>query len=284
MARIRSIKPEFWSDERMARVSRDARLLFLGLINFADEEGRLRGSPLLIRANVFPYDAEVDVEAALQELAALGRIVRYTHDGEAYVWVCNFTEHQKTDPRLLSRLPAPPIRTQSTPTGRDGLVPSAPVGGRQATGVEVLVDTDKRVPSRGQVAGDRWQGTGECAPPPTAAIQPQTNPRAPARTQEGGEQEPLRDRMEAAWLKQHGTPYAWSFDDDQAMRRLLQLGDVEAILARWVRAIAWDGFPSCASLKSLARFWNEYAKEQGKPAEKPVDASGWVPVKKAAKP
>ena len=110
------------------------------------------------------------------------------------------------------------------------------------------------------------------------------NPETPARKREGGEQESLRDRMEAAWLKQRGAPYAWGFEDDMAMRRLLQLGRPEEVLARWERALAWQGFPSCASAKDLAKFWNAYLKAQpSKAAEKPVDTTGWVPAK-AVKP
>ena len=38
MARIRSIKPEFWDDRKLAkRASRDARLLYIALWNLADE-------------------------------------------------------------------------------------------------------------------------------------------------------------------------------------------------------------------------------------------------------
>nr|MBF6067360.1 primosomal protein [Klebsiella pneumoniae] len=38
MARIRTIKPEFWTDEDMAEVSEPACLLAIGLLNYADDE------------------------------------------------------------------------------------------------------------------------------------------------------------------------------------------------------------------------------------------------------
>ena len=42
MARIRSVKPEFWTDRKLARcTSRDARLLYIALWNISDEHGRL---------------------------------------------------------------------------------------------------------------------------------------------------------------------------------------------------------------------------------------------------
>lgn len=109
MGRIRTIKPEYWSDERMATVSLEARLLFLGLLNLADDEGRLRGHPALIRGALFPYDdiASGKVDGWLEELAASGRIQRYRVDGESYVWVRNFEKHQKIDRPSPSKLPAP---------------------------------------------------------------------------------------------------------------------------------------------------------------------------------
>jgi hypothetical protein len=109
MARIRTIKPEYWSDERMATVSLEARLLFLGLLNLADDEGRLRGHPALIRGALFPYDNlnNAQVDGWLEELAASGRIQRYRVDGESYVWVRNFEKHQKIDRPSPSKIPAP---------------------------------------------------------------------------------------------------------------------------------------------------------------------------------
>lgn len=110
MARIRTIKPEYWSDERMATVSLEARLLFLGLFNLSDDEGRLRGHPALIRGALFPYDdlTVAQVDGWLAELESAGRIQRYRVDGEAYVWVRNFAKHQKIDHAAPSKLPAPP--------------------------------------------------------------------------------------------------------------------------------------------------------------------------------
>ena len=109
MARIRSIKPEYWSDERMASVGLQARLLFIGLLNLADDEGRLRGHPALVRGALFPYDSltNADVAGWLEELEDAGRIQRYQVDGESFVWVRNFGKHQKIDRPTPSKFPAP---------------------------------------------------------------------------------------------------------------------------------------------------------------------------------
>jgi hypothetical protein len=108
MARIRTVKPEFWADEKVSRLPRDARLMLIGMFNFADDEGRLRGSPLLIRSQVFPYDSDVDSESLLRALDESSLIVRYNVGDESLIWIRNFTKHQKIDRPAKSALPAPP--------------------------------------------------------------------------------------------------------------------------------------------------------------------------------
>lgn len=108
MARIRTIKPEFWQDERLGQLPMSVRMLFLGLVSMADDEGRMRGSPLLIRAQVFPYDLEVDVVAGLDQLESIGRIQRYQGEGEAFIWVRNFGKHQRINRSSPSCFPVPP--------------------------------------------------------------------------------------------------------------------------------------------------------------------------------
>lgn len=107
MARIRSIKPEFWADEELAmKLSRDARLLFIALWNLADDSGRMRGHPHYVKGSLFPYD-DIDVVPLIEELIAADKVVRYWRDGYAYLWVRSFEKHQKIDKRTASRLPPP---------------------------------------------------------------------------------------------------------------------------------------------------------------------------------
>lgn len=114
MPRIRSIKPEFWADEALAELSRDARLLLIGMFNFADDHGRMRGAPMLIRAQVFPYDTDLDVDKLLSVLASpreggkKGFIVRYEAEGESFIWIRNFNKHQKIDHPSKPQFPEPP--------------------------------------------------------------------------------------------------------------------------------------------------------------------------------
>jgi hypothetical protein len=159
MARIRSIKPEYWDDRKLAkRTSRDARLLYIALWNLADERGRLNGDPVWIKGQVFSYDDDLDVPAVtklLDELAAcdVGAVVPYEVDGDPYLYLPKLAKHQRLDRTVPSRLPEPPVlgadqsvprtdeivpRTGESVPGADGNVPSYVAGGR------------------GQVAGGRY--------------------------------------------------------------------------------------------------------------------------------
>lgn len=106
--RIRQIKPEYWTSLSIGCLTRDARLLFIGLWNHADDEGRAVDDPRLIKAAVFPLDDDLgaqEVEQLLTELAEHRRIVRYRVDGRAYLEIANFAEHQYVQKRRESRLP-----------------------------------------------------------------------------------------------------------------------------------------------------------------------------------
>ncbi|MCS5946284.1 hypothetical protein LNP25_19480 [Klebsiella variicola subsp. variicola] len=53
MARIRTVKPEFWTDEKVVECSIPARLLFIGLFNFANDMGCLERSPKRLKMQIF---------------------------------------------------------------------------------------------------------------------------------------------------------------------------------------------------------------------------------------
>jgi len=108
MARIRSIKPEFFLHEDLAELSPAHRLLFIGLWTLADREGRLEDRPKRIKAALFPWD-DCDVDAMLGELAEGGFVVRYEAQGVRGVAIPAFTKHQKPHVReASSEIPPPP--------------------------------------------------------------------------------------------------------------------------------------------------------------------------------
>ena len=120
MARIRTIKPEFWTDEKIVELSPFSRLLFIGLWNFADDEGRMVFSLGRIKMQIFPGDS-LDISELFGEIR--GKLVEiYTIDNIEYLQITGFSRHQKIDKRMSSKYPAPPIHSDSprfTPTHPD---------------------------------------------------------------------------------------------------------------------------------------------------------------------
>ena len=121
MARKRMIDPDFWVDERVGQLSRDARLLFIGMWNFADDEGRMVAAPARLKAEVFPYDDDITpatVGNLINELVALGLVWCYTVDDRQYLWVVNFAKHQRIShptPSLLPKTPEDSGKLRKTP-------------------------------------------------------------------------------------------------------------------------------------------------------------------------
>ena len=120
--RIRTIKPEWPQDERRGRISRDARLLELLLRTVADDEGRLRAAPAVLRGTLLPYDDDVTlgmVDGWLAELVTEHLLVLYLHEGEHFGVLPGWSAEQKIDRSTPSRLPPPPA-TVSDPADGDG--------------------------------------------------------------------------------------------------------------------------------------------------------------------
>src|SRR5687768_4523414 len=77
VARIRTIKPEFFLHEGLAELSPLHRLLFIGLWTLADKRGVLEDRPRKIKAALFPWESACDVDAMLWDLAEAGLIRRF---------------------------------------------------------------------------------------------------------------------------------------------------------------------------------------------------------------
>ncbi len=98
MARQRTLKPGFFSNEELAACPALTRLFFEGLWCWADREGRLEDRPRRLKAEILPYD-EADGEAMVAELAARGFLVRYEAAGLRLLQIVNFAKHQSPHPR-----------------------------------------------------------------------------------------------------------------------------------------------------------------------------------------
>lgn len=117
MARIRSIKPEFWTSEQVMECSPTVRLLFIGLWNFCDDLGHHTLAPKAIKAKVFPGDdlTPEDVRRMLDELTRNGLIVPYEVDDVEYFEVTGW-HHQKIDKPQKAKFPTPFAELSSNTT------------------------------------------------------------------------------------------------------------------------------------------------------------------------
>ncbi|HIH4317182.1 TPA: DnaT-like ssDNA-binding domain-containing protein [Morganella morganii] len=106
MARIRTIKPTFWTDEDMAEVSEAACLLAIGLLNYADDEGYFNANPKLIKAAVFPLrEPYGSIPVLLQELSNCGYIRLFSaQNGKRFGLIINFTKHQVINKKTISKI------------------------------------------------------------------------------------------------------------------------------------------------------------------------------------
>lgn len=139
--RIRTVKPEFWTNEKMSELHPETCLLSLALLNYADDEGFFNANPKLIKAALFPLrELSVSITVGLRELYDIGYIAYYLgSDNRVYGHVVKFSSHQKVNNKSKSKIKE--LVDLSEPYGSPTL--NLPLG----TG------------NREQVSGNREQGT-----------------------------------------------------------------------------------------------------------------------------
>ena len=96
MARIRTIKPKFWDDIKIGRISRDARLLYIGMWTFCDDLGVIIAEPIWLKSKIFPYD-QIQIqqfEKICSELLRNGFISLFSYNDEKFYYLPKFSRHQ----------------------------------------------------------------------------------------------------------------------------------------------------------------------------------------------
>lgn len=168
MARIRTVKPEFFTSEDIVNLSPLTRLLYIATWCEADKEGRLVWKPMTFKLRYFPAD-NCDIKAMCDELLTAGLVVLY---GPGYAVIPTFRAHQHINPREAdSQLPAPDASgTRAPRVGTRQPRASDAQGGREGKGKE----GDTRDAAREDLPSgfaefwkawpntDRKQAKGEC--------------------------------------------------------------------------------------------------------------------------
>ena len=78
MSKRRMIHEQFFQSEGVASWTMRQRLLVIGMIALADDQGRLKGNPFWLKARVFPYDmiAPDDIAGDLAAIASSNDTIR----------------------------------------------------------------------------------------------------------------------------------------------------------------------------------------------------------------
>lgn len=147
--RKRELSPTFWRDERVWRLSHNAKLLYIGLFGVADRSGRMLDKPFEIGVEVWPW-APMETAALLDEIVSTGLINRYEVHGQrlmafpAAAWKRHQRFHPKERPSVL---PANPLETEEAEDPPRGSPRSSP-------------GSTKVNPSREKVHHDRAGSSG----------------------------------------------------------------------------------------------------------------------------
>jgi len=93
MARIRTIKPEFFTSEDIVSLTPLARVFYIALWCEADRAGRLDWKTGTLKMRYLPGD-DCNFAALAEELTDAGLIVLYEHEGRRYAEIPTFSRHQ----------------------------------------------------------------------------------------------------------------------------------------------------------------------------------------------
>lgn len=152
MARIRSIKPEFFSSEQVAECSPIARLLFIGMWCFCDDGGVHPASPKALKMRVFPGDdlTADNVSTLVGELLKIGLLEAFEAENALYWRITGWSKHQKID-RPTFKYPQKSSNdrhqeSEGSTSARRGL--------------------DERLPPEGKGVGEEGNGGESSKPPP----------------------------------------------------------------------------------------------------------------------
>ena len=238
MARIRTIKPEFWTSEQVMECSTTSRLLFIGMWNFCDDAGNHPAAYRTLKAEVFPADdfTALQVEALVSELIAAGLVEEYEADGKRY-WHVTGWHHQRIEkpnfkhPTHENRRP---VEERSTPEGK-------------CKGIGEGRDVD---PSGAPVesADKRPQISGPAAPMPAEVdspaidgeLLPDPKPKPPAKQQQAESTSAEQEACRATWAA-----YADAYEQRYGVAPIRN-AKVNAAIKGFTRRVGSDESPGVA--------------------------------------
>lgn len=176
MARMRTVKPEFFRSATIGKLDRDARLLFIGMWTEADDHGRGLAEPRHLAGSLFPFDRDVNerkISKWLRELVDVvcsdgerGLVRLYDANGSTYYAIRNWW-HQKVNRPGAPRYPGPPSESLFDPPPPNGTPGNGTPDSLNGTntrdenaGLDSVNGARQGSGVRGQKSGNRGQGSG----------------------------------------------------------------------------------------------------------------------------
>ncbi len=143
MARIRTLKPEFWKHEGLSELPEATHMLAAALLNYADDEGYFNANPRLVHAECCPLrEPSVSVHDSLLMLSKIDYIRLGTgQDGKRYGHIQKFADHQRINRPTPSKINSIRISWDDPSSTHTQL-------------------TEPSLPEKEQGTGNREQGTG----------------------------------------------------------------------------------------------------------------------------
>jgi hypothetical protein len=235
MARIRTIKPEFFTSEDIVALSPFARLLYIALWCEADREGRMQWKPKTFKMRYLPADS-VDVDELCAEIVRAGLVKLY---GDGLAYIPKFSTHQHVNPReAASTLPEPDA---SVTRGRR-------VGTRESTVSDAQVGKEGKGRERKGKEGDNDASESDASNPPVVLI-------------------PLVDGSEHGVTPQEAQEWADAYPAVDVMQELREM-------RQWCKANAANRKTPAGIDRFIVR-WLAKAQDQGptRVALRPVEKS-----------
>lgn len=227
MARIRTIKPEYWSSPAMRGLDPFARLLFIAMWNWADDVGRGSANPGELRGFAFPNDDDIELADIRRMLGGIRRafgVVFYEVDGRPFYYIPSWEKHQKIDKRSTPRHPGPDDGTPFNPDPEDATYqqeqdssaetrrtpPSTRRDLGAGTGEQGNRGTDKDSSSPASPASDTDTSSGVLDPEGGAGELPgmPSLPALPKPPKPGSDDDPEWVKFWSGWPKKVGKPAA----------------------------------------------------------------------------
>lgn len=180
MARIRTIKPEFFTDPDVAKLDPRARLLYIAMWCAADDFGVGETNINSLLGLAFPDSDEVSAPLLRRFCADIAqhlRVTFYEVRGRHYYAIPTWEKHQKLERRSDRRKHPAPDDSDATPDLRILPPPESAPELRRENGAESC----EILPEQGK--GNRGKGTGESTSRPPLQTELTTPaPRPPRKT------------------------------------------------------------------------------------------------------